>query len=372
MKFLYKISRIILGLVFIVSGFLKAVDPLGTTFKLSDYFVHVFGLGEMFSFALILSFLLNAIEFSLGVMLLFNLFPKLSSWLFWALMAIFTPLTLYLAIKNPITDCGCFGDAIKLSNWQTFWKNIIFIILFLPFQFMKNRFPPRFSLKCRKFILTVTVLLIFSFELYNYNYLPIIDFRPYKVGVNIPEAMAIPADAPKDEYQTILIYKNKRTGEVREFTEENYPWQDTNWMWLDTKTKLIKKGYQPPIHDFAIVDSSGNDITDSVLHLPYAILIITYDITKANIRGIRKIKNLIPRLASNLHASVFWLSGSSDKENQKIKTKFDLHFSFFSTDQTALKTFIRANPGIVILKNGTIYKKFHYHTLNKHIISKIN
>ena len=371
-KIIFHTSRILLALVFLISSTLKAIDPLGTTFKLSDYFVHVFGLPEMFSVALPLAFILNSIEFILGITLLFNALDKVTSLLFWTLMIIFTPLTFYLALKNPITDCGCFGDAIKLTNWQTFAKNIVFIILFLPYQFLKKIFKTRLTNKCQKLITTTAILVAFSFQLYNYNYLPIIDFRPYKEGTNIKQAMAFPPDAPQDQYQTVLVYKNKKTGELKEFTEDNFPWQDTlTWQWVETRSKLIKRGYIPPIHDFAVIDSSENDITDSVLNLPVAIFIVSYDLNKTNIRGIQKVKKFVPILAQKLNAPVFWLTGSSKETINQIKQKYNINLPFYTSDETALKTFIRANPGIVILKQGTIVKKLHFHLLNKKNIEKL-
>lgn len=374
-KIIYHTSRILLGLVFTFSGFVKAVDPMGTGIKFADYFKYAFDLPGLTPLSLPLSFLLCGVELLIGLLLIFNLLPRLATWLAVGLLIIFTPLTFYLAVANPVRDCGCFGDAIKLTNWQTFWKNIIFDILLFFIFIWRNKFlPKRPSLKTQKMIAVSLLLFVFGFELYNYSYLPIIDFRPYKEGVNIKEEMQIPPDAPQPEYKTILVYKNKLTGEVKNFTEDNYPWDDSNWVWQDTKSVLVKQGYVPPIHDFKLIDMYDRDITDSILNIQdTVVLVVSYDLEKVSGRTFKKVKNFIDSLKiyrPNIH--IFCLTSSEDVRITWVKENYGLDdWTFCKIDEVTAKTIIRANPGIVLLRNGVILKKLHYHSLNKNHLKLI-
>lgn len=368
-KTLYHFSRIFIGIVFLFSGFVKAVDPMGTAIKFSDYFNYAFDLPGLVPLSLPLSLFLCALEFSLGMLLILNLLPKISAWSSALLMLIFTPLTFYLAVANPVSDCGCFGDAIILSNWQTFWKNIIidFFLVFLVLWY--NKFPTKLTLKTRQIVATVLVFLAFGFELYNYSYLPVIDFRPYKVGRNIPELMKIPEDAEQNEYETLFKYKNINTGEVKEFDSENYPWDDTTWVWQETNNKLIKQGYVPPIHDFDLIDLDGNDITDYVLTAPDTIiLVVTYTLEEVRPKNLLKIKTFADSLKiERPNTEIFCLTSSDNDEITSIKEELELtDWTFCKVDEVTSKTIIRSNPGVVILKEGTILMKLHYHSLNNH------
>lgn len=375
-KILYHFSRIFVGLVFTFSGFVKAVDPMGTAIKFDDYFNYAFNLPALTPLSLPLSLLMCALELSVGILLLINVLPKISAWLGALLMLVFTPLTLYLAVANPVSDCGCFGDAIKLTNWQTFWKNIV-IDFFLVFLFIwKSKFPPKLSPKIRQIIATVIILSTFGFELYNYSFLPIIDFRPYKEGANIKELMTIPDDAPQDEYATTFLYKNKNTGEIEEFTEDNYPWDDTlNYQWADTKTVLVKKGYTPPIHDFDLVDLNGNNVTDYILNYPDTILlVVTYTLEDLNFKNLLKVKNFVSTFVQRKpNTEVFCITSSDDETINETMEQLEYpDWTFCKIDEVTSKTIIRSNPGLVIFKDGTIIKKLHYHSLNSNKFEKIS
>ena len=205
MKFLLNICRILIGLVFIFSGFVKGIDPLGSDYKFTDYF-NAFGMSWMNFSALFFSFLLSMAEFIIGICLFLNIKTKLASWGALLFMAVFTPLTLILAIKNPVTDCGCFGDALVLTNWETFFKNIILLVMVLLVFFNRNRFKSIFNVLEQSVILTGSIIFMFCIEMYSYRHLPILDFRPYAVGANITEGMTIPEGAPHDEYSLSLIH----------------------------------------------------------------------------------------------------------------------------------------------------------------------
>lgn len=372
-KYLYHFSRIFLGLVFTFSGFVKAVDPMGTAIKFSDYFNYAFNLPHFTALSLPFALILCAAEFLIGVLLLINIVPKLTSWGALLLMVVFTPLTLYLAIANPVSDCGCFGDAIKLTNWQTFWKNIV-IDGFLVFIFLwRAKFPPKMKQKFQQMLSIVIILLGFGFEIYNYSYLPIIDFRPYKIGNNIAKLLEIPKDAPQDEYENVLVYKNLISGEIKEFPEENYPWDDSTWTWVETKNKLIKKGYVPLIHDFKLVDSTGNDITEYVLSLnDTALLIVTYMLEDAAFKNMVKMKNFVDSINFyRPNTKIYCLTSSGDAEIQKIKDSLNItNWNFCKIDEVTSKTIIRSNPGLVILNDGIILDKLHFHNLNNNQLKK--
>jgi len=373
-KFIYHFSRIFLGLVFTFSGFVKAVDPMGTAIKFSDYFNYAFNLPQLTSLSLPLALILCATEFAIGILLLINVIPKATLRIAVLLMLIFTPLTLYLAVANPVSDCGCFGDAVKLTNWQTFWKNII-IDFFLIFAFLFNKqFLPKTSLKYQQMAATVLILSVFGFELYNYSYLPVIDFRPYKIGNNIAKLMEIPPDTPQDEYKNTFVYKNKQTGEVKEFDETNYPWNDSTWQWVETKSELVKKGYTPPIHDFKLIDRNDNDLTDIVLSSPdTVILVVTYMLEDANFKNLQKVKHFVDTFKTVRPATeVYCLTSSSDEYIDNIIDTLQVDdWIFCRIDEVTSKTIIRSNPGVVLLKQGTILSKLHYHSLNKAHLKKL-
>lgn len=262
MKVLTQTGRILTGLIFVFSGFVKGIDPLGTAFKLEDYFT-AFGAGFLDGLALPLAILLCLVEFVTGMMLLTGSFVRTASWMAALFMALFTPLTLVLAIFNPVTDCGCFGDAILLTNWQTFFKNI-FITLLVVFIFIRrDDLTGTLSVKAGLSATLAFSVLFLLFMRYNLAYLPVIDFRPYKVGTNLPEAMSVPPDAEPDRFDISFIYE--KDGLQKEFTLNDYPADDTAWKFVDQKSVLISRGYVPPVHDFTLVDGQGADMTEQVI-----------------------------------------------------------------------------------------------------------
>jgi hypothetical protein len=234
---------------------------MGTAFKFGDYFI-AFRFGFLDDLALPLSVLLCLLEFVTGMMLLSGTLVKPASWMAAIFMAIFTPLTLVLALWNPVSDCGCFGDAIILTNWQTFIKNIIIAV---PVAFVFLRRNDETGVMPLKAGLNFTIAFIFLFLLFiriNIAWLPVIDFRPYKVGTNLAEAMTVPHDAEPDKYDIRFIYE--KDGVQREFTLNDYPADDTAWKFVDQKSVLISKGYVPPIHDFSLITAEGVDMTEQI------------------------------------------------------------------------------------------------------------
>ncbi len=351
MKIIRLTARVLIGLVFIFSGTVKAIDPLGSAYKFHDYF-QAFHLGFLNELCLFLAILLCTTEFLAGFSVLTGIRHKEGTWLAFLLMIIFTPLTLILAITNPVSDCGCFGDAIHLSNWQTFWKNIVLlaavIVLISGIKSSKGQ-----GKRANEWaLISFAALLFILFSFYNLKYLPVIDFLPYKTGVTIADNMTIPAGAPADIYKTTFIYQ--KNGIRNEFTLSDYPANDTSWKFVDQKSVLIKKGYHPPIHDFTIVKPDGTDITQRILaDTGYTVLMISKKLPEAGIKNLSAGYEF-GRFCVSKGISYYILTASGTDETKLIDNGLD----FCSTDETTLKTMIRANPGYILLCKGTIVGKW--------------
>ncbi len=360
MKALLMLSRVILGTVFIFSGFVKGVDPMGSAYKFSDYF-NAFNLGFLEPGALVLSFVMSSAEFLIGISLLFGFRFRTGAWAVAVFMGFFTVLTLILALTNPVTDCGCFGDAIILTNWETFIKDLVLLpFVFTVFYFRRVHREPEPAYRSLAGLLLFAALIL-GMEIHSYRHLPLMDFRPYSVGTRIRDKMVIPEGAPRDEFETILYYE--KNGKVKEFTEENYPWNDTTWKYVDTRNRIISEGYEPPIHDFTIVDGSGYDHVGDILSDPgYSFLLVSARLGEAD----RDALVLSDELASWCIASgyaFYCLTASTDAELERVREDLDLGFGIYTTDEITLKTIIRSNPGLLLLKEGTILGKWHFRDL---------
>jgi hypothetical protein len=353
MKIFRVFSRIIIGIVFIFSGVVKAIDPLGSAYKFHDYF-QAFNIGFLDGITLILAIILCTAEFMAGFSVLTGIRQKAGITMALILMVIFTPVTLILALTNPVSDCGCFGDAIHLTNWQTFGKNVILItlaiVLFTNRKHLKNASPP----VTEWIILLLVASLFVLFSLFNLRYLPVIDFLPYKKGVKITDKMKIPEGAPVDVYHSTFIYK--KDGLEKEFELNNYPADDTTWKFVDQKSVLVKKGYQPPIHDFLITSADGYDLTQKILSYPgYSLLMISRKLADAKKSHLSKGFQLGSFCMNN--GILFYVFTSSVTEEVK---SYNNGLQFCSVDETTLKTMVRANPGYILLKNGIIIGKWSW------------
>ncbi|MEE4196027.1 MAG: BT_3928 family protein [Bacteroidales bacterium] len=359
MKKLNQLSRIILGIVFIFSGFVKAVDPLGSMYKFNDYFT-AFGLEFLSVLAFPLAVLLSSLEFVIGFSLLFATRRKITAWVTLLFMAFFTILTFFLAIFNPVSDCGCFGDAIIMTNWETFWKNVVLMIFTLVIFFNRDRYEVKWKKQKQWIIISIPFIFSVLLSWYCYLNLPVLDFRPYRVGTHIPEKMIIPEEAPKAEYETVLLYEKE--GEIREFTLDNLP--DSSWQWVETKNILIQEGYVPPIHDFSIQTPNGNDITDIVLNdSKFTFLMIAYDLSKANTDNIDQINELAEYCKTSAKCNFICLTASVESVIHDFKEETGAPYMFYATDEITLKTIVRANPGIVLIRQGTILEKWHHRNI---------
>ncbi len=360
MKMIVTISRILVGILFIVSGLIKANDPIGFSYKLDEYW-QVFGMEWMNPFSLVISVFISVSEVVLGVAVLFGLQMVLVSWALLIMIIFFTFLTFYSAYYNKVTDCGCFGDAIKLTPWESFTKDIVLLVFILIIFLYRNKVKSVFNSKAVDWaLIMITTLGAGYLSYYCINHLPVKDFRPYAVGKNIKEQMTLPEGAKKDIYEITLVYKNTQTGEVKEFSQTNYPWQDSTWVWQETKNKLVQKGDHPPIHDFNILDADGNDITEDILTDPQPIfLVICYNLAKTNKKAFEKINQFTEACFKN-GFSIIGLTASSAETIDHFKHEVQSMLDFYNVDETTLKTMIRSNPGIILLKQGTVVAMWHH------------
>ena len=361
-----QIARILLGLTFVFSGFVKGIDPWGSAYKFTDYF-NAFQMPWLTNIAFALGVLLAAAEFAMGVALIFNFFVRITSWFTLIFMVFFTCLTFLLALTNPVTDCGCFGDALIITNWQTFYKNIVLLFFALIVFYQRKKFKSKDGPILSIALTGMTMVFYFYLVAYSYNHLPIIDFSPYKVGVNIPDAMKIPEGAPKAVYENNFIYKNLKTGEEKEFAEADIPWKDTlNWKFLKAEDAIIiQKGYTPPIHDFRIETTDGEDIKDFFLYDDkYTFIVISSNLQKSNREGMKRIARLATD-AKHKGYNFIGLTSTSPDSFDSFKNETGARFEFFNADEITLKTIVRSNPGLILLKKGTILKKYHFNDVPK-------
>lgn len=358
MRLVKNLCRIIVGIVFIYSGFVKGIDPLGSDYKFTDYF-NAFGMGWMNATTLFFSFALSLAEFLIGIALLFNLWVSRMAWGSLLFMTFFTPLTLVLALTNPVSDCGCFGDAMILTNWQTFWKNIILLLLAIMIFMYRKEYKSSLPLVGQFSFLALAGAGMLCLSVYCYRHLPVLDFRPYAVGKNITEGMKLPEGAEPDQYEVTLKYKNKQTGEVQSFTEENYPWQDTlNWEYESSSERLVKKGYITPIHDLVIEHPSLGNITEEILEDDnHTILAVAYNLTRSDVQYQPAI-NRLAEYAQEKGIRFYGLTSSSERDIEAYKNRYHVPYEFCTADEIQLKTMIRSNPGVVILREGTILDKW--------------
>ena len=353
MKIFWNICRIVIGLVFIFSGTVKAIDPLGSAYKFHDYF-QAFNIAFLNSMSLPLAIFLCTAEFIAGFSVLTGFRQKTGILGALILMMIFTPLTLILALTNPVSDCGCFGDAIHLTNWQTFGKNMVLIAMVIVLFAWRKHIKQLFSKTVEWVVIAGFIIVFVLFAGANLRYLPVIDFLPYKTGVKIADKMVIPDSLSGDEYLTTFIYE--KNGIIKEFNLNNYPAHDSTWKFVDQKSILIKRGYKPPIHDFIITTLNGEDLTQKVLSCPgYSVLMISKKLAEAGN------KSLLGgfALGNYCHANGinFYILTSSVTEEVR---SYNNGLMFCSVDETTLKTMVRANPGYILIKDGIILGKWSW------------
>lgn len=362
---LVNICRLLLSITFIFSGFVKAIDPLGSQYKIGDYLTALGMAGKIPEWVqLILSISLSGAEFTLGILLLLAIRRRLVSKLAFVLMLGMTLITLWLTISNPIQDCGCFGDAIHLTNSQTFIKNLVLLVASI----VVMRLPlyqVRFISKTNQWIATYfTMIFIVIVSLLSLYHLPLFDFRPYYIGQNILKGMQIPKGAKQTKYKTTFICT--KNGVQKEFNENNYPYNDSTWIFVDTKQEVIEKGYEPPIHDFSITDEkTGEDLTEQILNKDgYTFLLVSPMLEVAQDRNFGDIEGIYEYAKENGYA-FYGLTASTDKGIKHWRDITGAEYPFYVTDGTTLKTMIRSNPGLLLLYKGTIINKWNHNDIPK-------
>ena len=367
MKYIVNISRILVGVLFIVSGFVKLNDPLGFSYKLQEYFsADVLNIPFLEPYALAISIFVVIFEVILGIFLLIGYKPKFTVWSLLGMIVFFTFLTFYSAYFEKVKDCGCFGDAIPLTPWESFYKDVILLILILILFFGVKHIKPIFS----KLGLTVVALLSFIgclwFGYHVLMHLPSIDFRAYAVGKNIMDGMIVPEDAPKPVQEFTWTFKVN--GEEKEFvTNGSYPEVDGDYVGVETK--IIEEGYDPPVKDFSI-ETEEEDFTTYYLNEDHLIMIVMYNLDTAEKEGVVKLKAFSDEALKKGY-TVIGMTASGEEAKQRMKEQYKLNFDFFLCDEKALKTVVRSSPGILKLEKGTVIQKVHWNDLEDMDLSKV-
>ena len=361
LKMIVNLCRIIVAVTFIFSGFVKAIDPIGTQYKLQDYLGAIGMAGILPNWTLLaVAVFLAAIEFCIGIFLLFAIQRRLISKLTVAFMAFMTMVTVWIVVADPVKDCGCFGDALHLTNTETLIKNIVLLVCSLAIMYRPLAMF-RFVSKSNQWIVTnYTIVFILVSSGLSLYYLPIFDFRPYHIGVNIPRGMEIPKGAKLPQFKTTFIME--KNGQRKEFTLDNYP--DASWKFIDSKTVQTSEGYIPPIHDFSITDNkTGLDLTNSVLsHKGYTFLLIAPHLETADDSNFGDIDRLY-EYAQSYDIPFYCITASTTKAIKRWVDLTGAEYPFCITDEAVLKTIIRSNPGLLLLKDGTIINKWSHNNL---------
>lgn len=372
MKYFWSIivnlSRILLSTTFVFSGFVKAVDPIGTQYKIHDYLEAV-GLQGLVPDVVTLSasVMISVMEFSLGIFLLFAIMRKVVSKVIFAFMVVMTAITLWLWIANPVSDCGCFGDAIHLTNGETLAKNVILLAMSLIVLWKPLKMPRFVTLNNQWIVFHYTILFILAVSAWSLYYLPLFDFRPYHIGADIAKGMEIPEGEEGPQFETTFIME--KDGERKEFSLEDYP--DSTWTFIDSRTVQVTEGYVPPVHDFSVQlipdstyeDSEEEDITEQLLaDEGYTFLLVSPHLEHADDSNFGDI-DMIYEYAKDNGYAFYCLTASGEKAISHWKDITGAEYQFCHTDETTLKTVIRSNPGLLLLKKGTVINKWSHNAL---------
>ena len=358
MKYLVGFLRIFIGIFFIISGLIKLNDPVGFSFKLQDYFApDVLNLEFLVPYSLMIALFVVVYEVMLGVMLILGYAKRFTLWSLIAMIVFFTFLTFYSAYFNKVTDCGCFGDALKFTPWESFWKDIVLLILILIVFFWRKHLTPFFTANFRSIAVMISFVLCLWLGYHVLMHLPIVDFRAYKIGKNIQEGMTVPDDAlpPIIEYQ----WKYEINGKEKTITNTSgLDPQPEGGTRIGVETDFIREPYEPPIHDFTI-ERDDQDFTEDFLTEEKLVVVIAYNLDNTEIEGFANIKKVTDEALKKGY-KVIGLSASSTAETESLARKQKLNFQFYFCDMTTLKTIVRSNPGILELSKGTILQKLHW------------
>ena len=362
-QWLLPTARIVLGVALMVSGFTKAIDPRGTLYKLQEY-AEAIGWGSTFSDTLLTTaaIALAVTEWMLGVALLMGVKRRFTTIVSVILMTVMTCVSLWLWIANPVSDCGCFGDAVRLTNFQTLLKNIILLAAAIFLWRNDEHLTPLPSATIRRIAMHLSLLYVAGIAAWGLYRLPLIDFRPYHVGVNIPEAMTIPEGETPPQFETTFLLE--KDGQQKEFSLEDYP--DSTWTFIDSRTKQVSEGYVPPIHDFSITDiDTQEDITQQLIgHKGYVILLLIHDLERADQSNYADLNSLY-HYAEEQHIPFRCLTAGTQQQIEQWRKTTAAAYPFANTDETTLKTMARSNPALMLIRNGTILGKWSNNNLPK-------
>jgi uncharacterized membrane protein YphA (DoxX/SURF4 family) len=353
MKILRAVFRILVGLVFVYSGFVKGIDPLGTVYRMDDYFI-AFGIPWFMQFSLIFTIFLCTLEFLLGISLLFNLWLRKTVWVLLPMMIFFTILTFCDAVYNLVPDCGCFGEALKLTNLQTFIKNVVLMAFVLPIFAWRNKYRSLMPIAGDVALLLISAIGFSTMSVQCYRHLPLIDFMGWKVGNYVKKTKNLPVTF-------YVTYKNKRSGEEKEFVSPNYPWNDSTWLseWIFKSQRVVDPNKSDGLV-FRVEDRYGADYTASILDNPdYQFILVAYDLTKTNVAGFHRILPLYKKAVADGY-SFICITGSSPADIKKFSMANGTAFDYYMCDDVVLKTMVRSSPGLILLKNGTVIAKWGF------------
>jgi uncharacterized membrane protein YphA (DoxX/SURF4 family) len=350
-----KFVRLILGLLFVFSGVVKAVDPIGSALVFSEYF-NAFGVAFLIPLSLPAGIMLSTLEFVLGVMVLLDFRKRTAAWGMFLFMSFFTLLTLWLAIFDPVQDCGCFGDAVKLTNWQTFFKNLIFWPFSLIFFLQRNRTAPVARGVAEWPVCIFFALIITGLSIYSYRHLPPVDFRGFRTGNDIGALLEESRKYPEYIYRTELIYS--RQGNQQTFTADSLP--DSTWTFVDSRTTEIRTGVRHKISDFSVRDINGNSLTDSILDQDQtALVLLITSGNKLDRKTLQKLEPLVTQSRDN-NRPYYAISALPADTIQNILRNNGIEMPVYLADQKTLLTMIRSTPGLLVLKKGVILAKFAF------------
>ena len=352
------------GAFFIFSGFVKAVDPLGTSYKIEEYFVE-FGMTFLEPYTLAFSVITIVLEIVIGVTLLLGYLRDITVILLLLLIIFFTFLTGYTTFTGHVTDCGCFGDFLKIEPKQSFMKDIFLSVLILFLLVRRKYIEPFLS---NKIAAPVTALATIAFTLFCFRNFawnePIFDFRPYKVGNYLPDFMK---EIP-DKVEYAWVYKDKATGEVKEFPDAEFmkisgqPGFKDKYEFVDRKvSKVLQKGVPAKISAYQIINDNGDDIFEDVIYNPdYQLIVVAYDLDKTNAESFVKKLNPLAEASDKAGILFFALTAAEPSKREDFRHANNTTYPFYEADGTPLKTIMRSNPGLLLLKDGKVIGKWHH------------
>lgn len=352
MKYIAGLSRIIVGALFIFSGFIKANDPLGFSYKLNEYF-ELFGMAFLNPVSVYLAMLICAAEIVLGLATLLGSSMKITTTLLLLMIIFFTWLTGYSAVTGKVTDCGCFGDAIKLTPWQSFYKDVILLILIGILWARRNQIRSIFSVHRQSFLITASAVISLVFTFYCFTFQPVKNFLKFKIGSDVRALTVLPPDAPKDSFEINFIYKVN--GEMKTYTMEQLGELPEGAEYVDRKDRLVRAGAGPAVKDFVIARNGNSDVTEEVRDSPgYKLIIVAYTLDKSSKRAFKKLRELALDLQKdNPDIKIYCLTATDAEKAEAFRHEHQLPFEFLRADGTLLKGMIRSNPGLM-LWNGSV------------------